>query len=208
VEIQEGRMYHIFNQGNNRRKIFFERKNYLFFLKKIRVHVLPYADVLAWCLMPNHFHLMVLVRGLESEGFTPSETFTSRPKNQNLNHSIGVMLRSYTRAINKQEGITGALFRQATKAQCLDCPEGISPSFLNTSSGTQIYLSNPEKEYPQVCFDYIHQNPVKAKLVKSITDWEYSSAQDYFGERNGKLINRKVAEEYVNPSQNPEPSIR
>jgi putative transposase len=59
-----------------------------------------------------------------------------------------------------------------------------------------MHIDNPEKEYPQVCFHYIHKNPVKAKLVKQETDWEFSSASDYAGIRNGKLINKEVAKQY------------
>ena len=55
-------LYHIYNQGNNRQKIFFTRENYLFFLNKIKMHILPHADIVAWCLMPNHFHLMIYVK--------------------------------------------------------------------------------------------------------------------------------------------------
>jgi len=50
MNFEQGYMYHIFNQGNNRHKIFFKRENYLFFLKKIKIFVMPYADILAWCL--------------------------------------------------------------------------------------------------------------------------------------------------------------
>ena len=105
--IEKGFFYHIYNQGNNRDKVFFEKENYLFFLRKIKTHILPYADIMAWCLMPNHFHLMVFVREIElgmpgSRGATLSRTPT---KATNFNHSIGVMLSSYTRAINKQNNI-------------------------------------------------------------------------------------------------------
>ena len=71
MQFDTGHIYHIFNQGNNRQKIFLERENYLFFLRKIHKHVLPFADILAWCLMPNHFHLMVHVNHVE---LTPSPT--------------------------------------------------------------------------------------------------------------------------------------
>ena len=103
MQFQENKLYHIYNQGNNNQKIFFKRKNYLYFLRKIKTYVLPYADIIAWCLMPNHFHLMLRVRetsiGVEqsgSEGFTQSKTLAQRTFNQ----SIGILLRSYTRAIN------------------------------------------------------------------------------------------------------------
>ncbi|MFA5647265.1 MAG: hypothetical protein WC951_03050 [Bacteroidales bacterium] len=62
---EKSHLYHVYNQGNNRQRIFFSRENYLFFLEKIKKHVLPYADVLAWCLMPNHFHLMAYVNEVE-----------------------------------------------------------------------------------------------------------------------------------------------
>lgn len=62
MHFEAGQLYHIYNQGNNQQRVFFERENQLFFLKKIRIYVLPFADVLAWCLMPNHFHLMAYVR--------------------------------------------------------------------------------------------------------------------------------------------------
>ena len=65
MHFEEGYIYHIYNQGNNKQRLFFNRDNYLFFLRKIKVHLLPYVDILAWCLMPNHFHLMVLVNSAE-----------------------------------------------------------------------------------------------------------------------------------------------
>ncbi|MBE9488697.1 MAG: transposase [Bacteroidetes bacterium] len=81
MQLEKGYLYHIYNQGNNQREIFFKRENYLFFLKKIETYILPYTDILAWCLMPNHFHLMVLIREeelpIENEGFTQSEALTS-----------------------------------------------------------------------------------------------------------------------------------
>jgi putative transposase len=206
-------LYHIYNQGNNRQKIFFNKENYLFFLTKIQIYILPYADILAWCLMPNHFHLMVHVNEVELEiieGLTQSQTFNNLPsstqsqalnnqsanKMRSFNDSIGIMLRSYTRAINKQNGTTGSLFRKETKAECLKEIKGITPSFYNTQAGTIILVDNPEKQYPKNCFNYIHLNPVNAKLVKNETDWEFSSAQDYSGLRNSKLINKEKAKEY------------
>jgi len=60
-------IYHIYNRGNNAQPIFFSRENYLFFLKKVRKHILPHADILAWCLMPNHFHFMVYVKKVKVE---------------------------------------------------------------------------------------------------------------------------------------------
>jgi putative transposase len=117
-------------------------------------------------------------------------------KEISFNDNIGILLRSYARAINKQEQRVGALFREETKAECVTPIEGITPSFYNISSGALIHVSNPEMEYPQICFDYIHFNPVSARLVVRREEWEFSSYRDYCGMRNGKLINQKIAEEF------------
>ena len=196
--IEKGHIYHIYNQGNNRQKIFFNRENYFFFLGKMKEYILPYADIMAWCLMPNHFHWMVYVRETDifrSRGATQSRTPTISD-NISFNKSIGILLASYTSAINNQENITGSLFREKTKAECLTAFNGITPSFFNTEYGTIMNIPDPEREYPQICFNYIHNNPVKAGLVKSAEDWEFSSCQDVCGMRNGKLINRERINEF------------
>ena len=51
MNFQVGHIYHIYNQGNNRQRIFFDERNYIFFKEKIRGCILPFADILAWCLM-------------------------------------------------------------------------------------------------------------------------------------------------------------
>ena len=209
MNFERGQLYHIYNQGNNHQDIFFERENYLFFLRKVRTYILPYADIIAWCLMPNHFHFMVLVNEVElgddiSGGATQSRTPTTTAKASRtptvtgtLNKSLGIMLASYTRAIQKQENFTGSLFRQKTKAECISCTNGVTPSFYTSEGITRINIKNPELQYPQVCFDYIHQNPVKAGLVKEPIEWEFSSVQDVYGKREGSLVNKHQIAQYI-----------
>lgn len=49
-------IYHIYNRGNNKEKIFKESKNYDHFLYLWKKHVNPIADSLVYSLQPNHFH--------------------------------------------------------------------------------------------------------------------------------------------------------
>ncbi len=107
MHFEKGHMYHIYNHGNNRQKIFFKKENYHFFLGKLKTYILPYTDILAWCLMPNHFHVMVYINNVElvvdENGFTHQVTDSHlMSKTRTLNQSIAILLRSYTRAINKQ----------------------------------------------------------------------------------------------------------
>jgi putative transposase len=201
MQYAKNHIYHMYNRGNNSQKVYFCRDNYLFFLKKIKTYIVPYADILAWCLMPNHFHLMVYVNEVELEipdvGNELLAQNTMIAKKRLLNDSLSIVLRSYTRAIQKQNHITGSLFQHRTKAICLTDIDGITPAWFQTAYGTIINITDPAREYPQVCFDYIHQNPVRSGLVKDPADWEFSSLRDYAGIRNGQLINCSRAAEFL-----------
>lgn len=205
MHLATNHIYHIFNRGNNSQKIFFIDENYHFFLEKLKTHITPFADILAWCLMPNHFHLMVFVNRTEIE--IANKLSESKDKygvkwgvvansNRTLNKSIAILLRSSTRAINNQENRTGSLFQMTTKAKCLSDNSYLTPAWFQSTFGTVINISEPDKSYPQTCFKYIHMNPVSAKLVENASSWEFSSYQDYAGLRNGKLINRERALEF------------
>jgi putative transposase len=181
--LEQGNIYHVYNQGNDRELIFFRRENYHYFLNKISVHILPYADLLAWCLMPNHFHLMIAIQKMNEP--------------YQLNNSIAVMLRSYTRAINIQEKRTGALFREGTKAEFLDSIESGKLKMSNRVTWSHPVTGHPvnEEEYLQTCFKYIMNNPVKARLVKQISDWEFSSFREINNSRDLLAVNKTLIEE-------------
>ncbi len=58
--------YHFYNRGNNRQAVFFERDNYLYFLKSIKRYLRDYVDILAYVLMPTHYHIFGRVRRLQT----------------------------------------------------------------------------------------------------------------------------------------------
>ena len=57
--------YHIYNRGINGETLFREPDNYRHFLRLYDKYIEPVADTFAWCLMPNHFHLLVQIKGEE-----------------------------------------------------------------------------------------------------------------------------------------------
>ena len=58
-----GAYYHLFNRGIDKGLIFFERENYLFFLRQIRKYFThEIMTIIAYCLMPNHYHLLVQLK--------------------------------------------------------------------------------------------------------------------------------------------------
>ncbi len=55
-----GMVFHVLNRGNDRREIFDDRADYVAFLRVIRETQERVAmRVLGYCLMPNHWHLLL-----------------------------------------------------------------------------------------------------------------------------------------------------
>ncbi|HAH23482.1 MAG TPA: hypothetical protein DCL77_06960 [Prolixibacteraceae bacterium] len=61
-ELISGHFYHIYNCGINGENLFRATENYHSFLSLMDKYVLPVADLFAWVLMPNHFHLLVRIK--------------------------------------------------------------------------------------------------------------------------------------------------
>jgi REP element-mobilizing transposase RayT len=157
--------YHIYNRGNNRERIFFEADNYLFFLKKLKEYLVPVMDILVYCLMPTHYHIVGRVRQT-SEVLKTSEVSTD------VSTAMMKLSVSYTKAINKRFQRVGVLFQGQFQAK----------SILTSS-----YLLN-------LC-RYIHCNPAKDGLVADISQWQYSNYLEWIGERDGKLVDKAFVQD-------------
>ncbi|MFQ6607138.1 MAG: transposase [Fidelibacterota bacterium] len=155
--------YHLYNRGVDRRDIFFDNRDYLFFLKRFKLFKTRYkVSVISYCLMPNHFHLFL--------------------KQNSEKHSIGKMIgdltNSYTKAINVKYERIGVLFEGPTKSKSVE-----------------------ENSHFLWLVKYILTNPVRAGLSQKVEDWEYSSAQDLLGLRDGTLVEKgEVLSWFESPS--------
>jgi putative transposase len=81
---------------------------------------------------------------------------------------IGVLLSAYTKAINSRFRRHGSLFQEHTKASHVATPEHM----LSVTA-------------------YIHQNPVKAGLVRSPIDWKYSSYRAYIQNTEAEFLRKQ-----------------
>ncbi|MCF8232072.1 MAG: hypothetical protein K9J27_07780 [Bacteroidales bacterium] len=61
VPLEPDKFFHIYNRGNNYERVFYETKKYTFFLQRYKYYLGQYAQTFAFCLMPNHFHLLIKV---------------------------------------------------------------------------------------------------------------------------------------------------
>jgi len=60
-----GGIYHIYNRGNNRENLFYTADNVRFFLDRYTKYMEPTLETYAYCLLPNHFHLLERVKTKE-----------------------------------------------------------------------------------------------------------------------------------------------
>ena len=94
--VESGKVYHIYNRGNNHQKVFFKSSDYLLFLEKMAKYLTDYCSIYAYVLIPNHYHILLRVNDdLET--------------NEWSKHFLKFSL-SYTNKINFQEKRNGSLF--------------------------------------------------------------------------------------------------
>lgn len=59
--ILPGYPHHVTQRGNNREQVFFDVGDYLIYLKLLEKYCAQYqVAIWAWCLMPNHIHLLAV----------------------------------------------------------------------------------------------------------------------------------------------------
>lgn len=173
MNFEAGKCYHIYNRSFEKTPIFLNPGNYNFFIKKLGA-LNSYCSILAYCIMPNHFHLLIHTPDANEETLKNYSALLLLPR------KIGTILSSYTQAFNKQNKRNGSLFQPKTKCKELT-----------------------EKDYSLICLHYIHQNPFKAKLVSRLEDWEFSSFNEYNLNRDG-ICNRNQAAQIIDLPTNQE----
>ena len=90
---------HYYNRGVNRGPIFFDEENFLY-LTDLMYRFLPFykVDLVAYCLMPNHYHIL-----LEEIELKQASRFIQR------------VFNSYTQGMNKCYSRVGTLFQGSAK---------------------------------------------------------------------------------------------
>jgi len=173
-----GNIFHIYNRGNNKEKIFFDDQDYKAFLfrlglclgftieklNKEKLIAMPYSRIRvtgieknnlklhAFCLMPNHFHLMI-----EQIGDIPVSNLMLK------------LCTSYARYVNQKYKRVGHIFQDKFKAVLIE-------------NNSQLMWTSA----------YIHMNPVKDKIVKHPSEYLWSSYNDYVLNRNLLVVTKEL----------------
>lgn len=167
-ELEPECTYHIYNRAVGKDKLFSNDENYKFFLKRYRYYISPFADTFCYCLMPNHFHLLIRIKR-EAELKSLMNKNHKAPEFCSLQFSN--FFNSYSRAFNKQEKRKGVLFMRPYNRKRIS-----------------------DMDYFRKAVLYIHLNPVIAGLCSKPIEWRHSSYKSLLTDSATLLKREEIVE--------------
>ncbi|CAN1498795.1 Transposase IS200-like [Flavobacteriaceae bacterium] len=170
IPLEKGNYYHIYNRGNNSIDVFFDAESYYHFLRLYDKYISPIADTYAWCLLKNHFHILVYLRLDNEIEFEKLEYSTiENLKEIEPSKQFGFLFNAYTQAINKKFNRTGGLFEKPFERKLIT---------------SDTYLKN--------IIHYIHNNPVQHGFIKQMSLYPWSSYDSIISDKPTKLKRKEV----------------
>lgn len=165
TKFEEGKFYHIYNRSIDRQPLFKSDANYRFFLKKFDQYLSKVLDVYAFCLLGNHFHLLIRVK----ESLKVIKPIGDFSAHDIVSKQFRIFFQSYALAFNIQHKRIGTLFQTP---------------FKRAEINDEFYLSR--------LIYYIHANPQKHNLISDFRDWKWSSYKRILLEIDTKLKKQEV----------------
>lgn len=147
IPLEPGKVYHLYNRGNNREDLFREEFDYQCFLQSYRKHVHARVDTFAYCLMGNHFHLLARIRKGPRVAGDPWQDGLP-----GVTQALSNFFNAYTKTINARHLRSGKLFSQ---------------HFGRIEVSDETYFAR--------LVGYIHRNPQKHGFVADFRAWKWSS---------------------------------
>lgn len=190
IPLETDKFYHIYNHAIGKENFFETDADYKSFLDKFRKYVVPLCEVYAFCLMPNHFHLVVRIKSEKEvksaliqrntgslsieEKMQIDESYIANAVSQQL----GNLFNAYAKYFNYVHQRKGTLFTRAFRRKWIE-----------------------SEDYLRQLICYVHQNPVHAGFVMKPVEWKYSSYNAIMSLRD-TLVMRKEVIEYFDTIEN------
>jgi putative transposase len=193
VAFLPGGFFHVYNHANGDENLFRTPDNYAYSLRKYGEYLGPVVDTFAYCLMPNHFHLMVRVKPeWELSAFAvekkrkQQETGAGLRKNlQGLQDLEGLVsqqfsnfFNAYVKAFNKQQNRRGNLLMHNLRRKPI-----------------------PDEQYFTQLIAYIHQNPAHHGFTPDFRTWPHSSYRALLSESPTRLCRAEVLDWFGNRAE-------
>jgi len=166
-KLEPEKYYHIFNRAVGNEILFKSDRDYSMFFSKLRNFILPVCDLIAYCLIPNHFHFFI--RTFDEVSIQNNLKLINQDQIFNrLNLAFSNFFNAYAKAFNLKYSRKGELFMFPFKRIVVE-----------------------DQAYFISIINYIHRNPVHHGLVKHHEEWKYSSFNTYLS-KNETSINREL----------------
>ena len=170
--IEEGFFYHIDNRGNNGGNIFFDKENYAYFLKLLEKYIVTVSDVYCYCLMKNHYHLLVRIKEMDEINKAELKYKTKeKPSSVNASKQFSHLFNAYAQAINRRYSRSGSLFEKPFERKRIT-----------------------DEDYLRQVILYIHHNPVHHGFSDCIDQYRWSSYKAMLSLSVSKLKRKEVIE--------------
>ena len=183
ADFEEGLVYHIYNRSINKENIFQEDTYNELFLRKSKKLILPFFDIEAYCLMPNHYHFLARVKPLSDEilekikwqGTSKGLKFLQKEISYNdfLIDQFKRLFQSFAVIYNKEKNRNGSLFQKRFK---------------------RILIKNEFRW--RYILAYIHHNPIHHNFRKQYDDWKFSSYSVFLSKADTVVAREAVLDRF------------
>jgi REP element-mobilizing transposase RayT len=178
IPLLPGSVYHLVTRAVGSEKLFRSDNNYGFLLQRYQKHIQPVAETFAWCLLPNHLHLMVRIRPIEILELHFKEVKKNKPFHPEIlpdfvMERFSNWLNSYTKSFNKMYSRKGSLFIDYLRRKEV----------------------KDDNQFRATVF-YIHKNPVHHEYCKKISDWKWSSFSSLLSQKPTNLLRNEVIDTF------------
>jgi len=160
IPLVNGQYYHIYNRGNNGENLFIEARNYQYFFELYIRYIYPITNTYAYCMMKNHFHLLVQMKPeTDISGLNYSKQFSN-------------LFNAYTKTINKTYQRTGNLFERPFKRILVDSDDYLIHliSYIHRNPKKHGF-TNDYSNYPYSSYQTIYHQKNSRIERQQVMEW-------------------------------------
>lgn len=164
IKLTGDSIYHIYNRGNNKEMIFKGHGDYLCFLKLIQKYIIPVAEIFAYNLLGNHFHLVVKIK--------PYDPQSSLRRPLNAGQAFSNLFNAYAKSFNLKYGRTGKLFAENFKRKEVTDDFYLTRLIYYIHSNAQKHrFAKDFRKYPYSSYFQIVSSKETIVSSRKVLDW-------------------------------------
>ncbi len=206
IPLLPGQTYHIFNRGNAQDYIFYQERNYIYFLKKYFQYLNGFVKTFAYCLLRNHFHLLIELRAQDeilqyqfNQKAGSEYEFHKFIKNQKIERDFAFKLHSDhpvdTSSLPPETQYCSKIVSEQFRFFLLSYAKAINIQEKRNGSLFQKGFKRkivPDLESKKNALGYILLNPVRHHICEHTEDFPWSSYHSLMSGEHSDMAHEEV----------------